>query len=794
MRIYGKLAFASVSLMALSVPAFAQSAPADVADTAGNGDNDIVVQARRVDERLLDVPKSVSVVNADTLNKLNIRQFADVQSVVPGLTLQDAPSGFTQKTTMRGADFDVNSGADPTVDFYLNDASIQQGYVFRSLYDIGQIEVLKGPQGTLRGRATPSGSITVTTHQPDLNEYGGYADGTIASEFSGMNVQGAVNAPIIKGVLAVRLAGVVDHNSGNGVENVNPGLSTLHPFQHTWSGRASVRFEPASNLQFNVTYQHMIEDFLSYDQTQSACLFTNTCTPGGPPIITADQRFSTINGARRFHEVFDVINGRADWHIAGQKLSYVGQYAKGSLVAQTPIDNAGVFGPVGPSIFQTVGSVNKYQSHELRLSSEERIAGIFDYTIGVFHIDTPTSNVIVYPGPTYVLNYGDRKETSIFGNVTAHVTDKLEISAGIRHMLKATNESYLLLGGSDAVGTGAIKVASPTQSINPTIWSASASYHFTPDFMVYASAGTSFRQGIESVGPVLTPGQFRAQLNPASSVFQYVNINAEYSHSYEVGIKTVFADRRGSFNLSYFHQDFSNYLFANAGSDYVVAYGAPTVANPTGQIPVNIAGFVANVPVKIDGIEADASFRFSPNFNLGGSLSYVKSRITGGTIACNPVGAYPPSVTQIEAASQGGNGDVAQCNATGRPASYSPRFTASLRGEYNHRLDDNKEAYLRGQLSYYGATPLNTDVPFNKQDPYALLNLYVGARDTSGRWDLSVFVKNVTNTQAILAANGGNTVQTSATAGGIFPSSYSTVGYTPPREVGLNLHLTFGSK
>ncbi|MFT4025819.1 MAG: TonB-dependent receptor [Novosphingobium sp.] len=790
MRHIGKLAFASASLLAFATPVYAQDAASD----SGKSDADIVVSARRQDERLIDVPKSVSVVNADTLNKLKIRQFGDIQSVVPGLSLLEAPTGYTQKTTMRGADFDVNSGADATVDFYLNDASIQQGYLFRSLYDIGQIEVLKGPQGTLRGRATPSGSITFTTHQPDLNEYGGYADGTIGSENTGWNLQGAVNVPIVKDVLAIRVAGVVDHNKGNGVENVwSP---TEHPFQHTWSGRVSVRFEPTSDLQFNVTYQHMVEDFRSYDQTQSACLFDGggACDPTYP-LVTAEDRLSTVNGARTFHEVFDIINGRADWHFAGQKLSYVGQYAKGKFLAVTPLDLAAIYAPYAITPLQDTYSTNEYQSHELRLSSENRIAGIFDYTVGFFYIDTPTSNAIVYPGttPTYVLNYGDRKEASIFGNITAHVTDKLEISAGIRHMLKATNESYLLLGGSDLNGTGATMVPSPTLSIHPTIWSASASYHFTPDFMVYASAGTSFRQGLQSVGPVLTPSQYGAGLLAGSSIFQYVNTKSEYSHSYEVGIKTEFADHRGTFNISYFHQNFSNFLFANAATNWIVGYGSygydSDLAN---ALPIQVSGLVANVPVKIDGIEADASFRFSPNFNIGGSLSYVNSRITGGTIACNPVNiaGATPTVAEIEAASQGGNGDVAQCDAKGRPASFSPKFTASVRAEYNHRLDGTKDAYLRGQLSYYGATPLNTDVPFNKQDPYVLLNLYLGARDTSGRWDLSFFVKNVTNTKAILAANGGNVIQATGTTA----SPYATIGYTQPREAGLNLRVAFGSK
>ena len=92
--------------------------------------------------------------------------------------------------------------------------------IFGQQFDLGQIEVLRGPQGTLRGRASPSGSITVTTRRPNLFEVGGYANAT-GADTADVNVQGAIGFPIVDGVLALRLAGLTSKNEGNRVHSIN---------------------------------------------------------------------------------------------------------------------------------------------------------------------------------------------------------------------------------------------------------------------------------------------------------------------------------------------------------------------------------------------------------------------------------------------------------------------------------------------------------------------------------------------------------------------------------------------
>ena len=133
---------------------------------------EVIVTARRREESLQDVPQTVDAVSGDTLAKLSFKRFEDLQGVIPGLTLTSGNDGFTTAATLRGAAYHVQTGATPTVEFYLNDTLSGSNVLFQSTFDLGQVEVLRGPQGTLRGRASPSGSITVTTHKPDLDEMG----------------------------------------------------------------------------------------------------------------------------------------------------------------------------------------------------------------------------------------------------------------------------------------------------------------------------------------------------------------------------------------------------------------------------------------------------------------------------------------------------------------------------------------------------------------------------------------------------------------------------------------------
>ena len=239
----------------------AQSAGPEDAEAS---DNDvIIVTARRVEESLQDVPLTVNVVTDQKLKDLNLFNGSDLAAVVPGLNFAPTTPGNTPTLGLRGAARGAAGGRlDPTVQTYLNEAPVTDVMVYQALYDIGQVEVLRGPQGTLRGRPSSAGAITFTTKRPDLNEVTGYVSLAVSS-LDQMRGEAAIGLPIIKDILAVRVAGIIDRNDGDGVRSLFSGRKSE---QELDSWRVSVRFQPIEALDINVMYQ----DFKSVQNRSGA--------------------------------------------------------------------------------------------------------------------------------------------------------------------------------------------------------------------------------------------------------------------------------------------------------------------------------------------------------------------------------------------------------------------------------------------------------------------------------------------------------------------------------------------
>lgn len=143
---------AGVALSGLAVAAICQQGAAwaqtakPTADEAEASNAEIIVQARRRDEASQNVPLVVNTVTSDSIAKLNIRRFEEVTNLVPGLALTANANGIGSSSSLRGTNHDVNvSGENGTIQYYLNDAPVQSGLVLQAMYDIGQIDVLRGP-------------------------------------------------------------------------------------------------------------------------------------------------------------------------------------------------------------------------------------------------------------------------------------------------------------------------------------------------------------------------------------------------------------------------------------------------------------------------------------------------------------------------------------------------------------------------------------------------------------------------------------------------------------------------
>ena len=205
----GSASAAAVIMATWAMPVLAQAAPDQAADEAGM--QEIVVTAQRREEKLSKVPISVVAYNAEALQTRNIASEQDISFLVPGLQVKNGQNSNQLSYSMRGQSLDPFSGTSPAVLPYLNEAPYNPGNTATAFFDLGSVQVLKGPQGTLFGRNATGGAVLYTTPMPG-DEFGGYVIARGASrEF--VQVQAAVDLPIIKDKLAIRLA--FDETRGN---------------------------------------------------------------------------------------------------------------------------------------------------------------------------------------------------------------------------------------------------------------------------------------------------------------------------------------------------------------------------------------------------------------------------------------------------------------------------------------------------------------------------------------------------------------------------------------------------
>ncbi len=784
--------FAALTLSATSAMAQQPSAGA----SAVNADAEIVVEARRKSETAQDVPLVVNAVTADSLAKLNIRKFEDVTSLVPGLNLSSNSDGLGTSSSLRGVNYDVkSSGNNGTIEFYLNDAPIASIFLFQNMYDLGQIEVLRGPQGTLRGRASPSGSITVATHKPDLHEIGGYMMGT-ATSLHGANINGALNLPIVKDVFGIRVAGILEENEGNRVRSVNS--PTVKPYARTGGLRVSALLTPTDNLSFSANYQHMVSRSRQFDQMMYVA-GTGAPAFADATQFSANDRKSDAEYPTTIRQVFNVYNWQGEYHFAGQRLNYVGSKSDQSVQVVTTADTGGVFGPGftgAPNTFgQRTFTQSHQESHEVRLSSETPLFGMLDYVVGAFvnrleppsdlgrdtlvffGLPSPTTGNVVVTTP--IQRRGRSIERSLFGNVTAHLSDAAEISGGLRYI------NYKAVGSLATNGT-IIPAANENDNFNTLIYSANAKYRFNESLMVYASFGSSWRPGINVIG----------DFNPTRTALEqsFIKLAPEKSRSYEIGIKSNWLDKRVIFNVSAFHQDYDNYPYRVGGNGvfYVNASrGAPFA---------DVFNFVGAVPVKVNGVEVESSFQATRRWNIGASGSYALGKVQNGVVPCNDANvdgipdanATPPTVT----AGRLPNGDVVAACRVNYRASFAPLVSATFTSEYHVPLSDTADGYVRGLLNFFGASQNDPANSVDDVKSYALLNLYAGIRDPKGAWEISFYGKNITETKRILSATASplTTGYNIGATGVTSVSNYRGITYTAPREFGVSFRYAFGSR
>lgn len=764
-------------------------------------EDEIIVTATRRSESLQDVPMSVDVTTGEQLQSLNLFDAKDITQLSPGLELTNT-TGRNNTTSLRGISFDPDQGTGPAVQVYLNEIPADAQTVYTALYDIAQIEVLRGPQGTLRGLSSPAGAITIRTRRPDFDKIGGFVQAT-ATDRAGYNVQGGVTLPF-SSTFAIRAAALVDGNRLNQVRNVSRGDRSR---SRTESGRLTLGWQPSADFSAYLTYQYLHADNTQYPQVfgpgnAPAGLFGDP-TPSGPPAARGDY-LAVVEGPFRFQNRTHLLNLALDWDLGPATLSFVGAHQNTVLTHARDFDVANAI--PGYTNVQSGRIPYKVSTAELRLTSNG--GGIWDWGVGAFYSRQTGTTVINQKSDSFFapapISMGlflpidvrvvlPAKVDTLSFNATSRLTfGKVKIEGGIRYSILRNVQSADLhivspgFAGSLPFGIPAIapftedQVGVPAalqKAIDkPITGGASISWEPTEDITLYGAYAHSFRQGSTGVAV------------PVAISNDLIRSNSEKTDSFEVGFKASFLDRKLNFNAAAFYQKYDGFLARFTGIFYNCPdfFGscnsfAPPIDNAT-DVPATNGTFDFNYngDATVKGVEATLEGRPLDIWDFSIGASYARGRYDNARMPCNdfngdgrPDSTGPSRIT--------GTGNVSFCTLNGRMAEI-PDFSLSANTEVRFPIG-NLTPFVRGLVSYRPA--FNSEINAFRYPSRTLLNAYIGLRGADARWELNVFAKNLLNQQRIVGVSQSNAIIGTSTPGFDYDSGYRTVDLMAPREFGV---------
>jgi iron complex outermembrane recepter protein len=755
----GRLLAAGVGIaatFAAPLAAMAQAVPA-----GSGGLEEIVVTANKLNaQRVLDIPVSIQAIGGDALQSAGVSGIMDVAGQIPGLSIQDLGPG-DKKYVIRG----INSTGDATTGVYYGEAVISgsnadDGGGFESdirLYDLNRIEVLRGPQGTLYGASSMSGTIRFVPNSPDLNTLGGYltTEGSQTSHASGnYNINGEVNLPLIDGVLAVRLVGWKLYDSGyvnqtrvgagvTGITNV--GTATAPNFQtlpvkaigfvkgvnddDVGGGRAIVRFHPTDELTIDANYTSQTETSGGSSRYTPAGV---AAFSGGPiPPIQGCDLCNTDVTLSPWSDNLKVFGLTVEYKTAiGTVTGTTNQYNRTTdfTFDSTPV-LVSFDVPVPAETLEP--RTRKVNSSELRFASDLNfpvnfVAGVYreheTQDLAVQVITTGGNGLVTGPfststaddaldfpgvGNTFFGRTDTRSDTQYagFGEATWKITDAWTAVAGLRYFTETLNgvQTQTHPFGGFPGAPNLVPIVDPEQTFNKVTWKVNSSYKFSEELLGYGTISTGFRSG---------------GLNAVSEPFE--PIPSAYSPdtltNYELGAKgRLFGG-----------------LFDYQADVYFIKWDNIQVQETTADGAFVYQGNAGTAHVK--GVEFE--FTAHPLQYLSASFagSYQDAYLTQGANAAQY--ALNPTL--------GRTGDAIP-NVPKFQLNFGLNYTAPITGTWQGVIAT--DVSYRDAVTAYFASNTQFNLPLA---PYTLMNLRLGV--INGPWSVTAFARNLTDKRAEVSA------------------------------------------
>lgn len=698
-------------LVGLSGPALAQL-------------EEVIVTAQKREQSLLEVPISVSVFSSEFVMESRIESLTDLKWYAPGLSGEDLGS-VTGTYAIRGISSNTfNVGSEPSVGVFIDDIYTGQNTsASAGIFDVERVEVIKGPQGTLFGRNTSAGAVSIVSRKPGK---------TLASQaelsvgdFGQFDAFIGVDVPL-SDTAGLRIA--AKHSEGEG-DNFNTITHQITDSIETNQGRISLLADPSDDVRI-----HLTADFESMDNEGPAYEYLDPYGYFGGPNDPYDGVWASDLYSFESRENWGLM-GRVDWSLRDD-LTFT------SISGYRDVDVDGAFDVDGTALFIFNYFLPKEISHfsqDFRLNGS---SGKIDWMVGASYYEEqantavavtyneynmiggivipadaygpgiPEAPVTICDGVTDIAFFGvtcsdyvfepnivDGNSRSVAGyfDLTWHASDALDVIFGTRYTydkkkyLLALPPSYSLLaiwqGQLTSIGTatpdGPVEKNDSWNGLQPRL---SVNYTVNDNASIYGSIGRGYKAGGFAVQNVYEPG-----------------FDEETSWSYEIGTKSLLWDGRGMLNAAVYYYDYDDM-----------------------QVDIQSAlPYVTRNASKVEGygIEADLTVEPADGFRLIMAGSLMRAECND----CVLLGS-----------------DGAPNDASGNPMARAPEVQLSLVANYDLPISDNLVMQLQGSAAYESEQYFTLFKEENKKgDAYTLVFLRAGIRNAADTWSVSIYAKNL---------------------------------------------------
>jgi iron complex outermembrane recepter protein len=737
----------TVSALALTVSVLAanpaRGATAEAAAAADATPEEILVTARRRLEDPQDVPIALTVLGGVALEKQGISNLDQLKRVAPSLqVIGNNPRNTNINIRGLGANIGLaNDGLESGVGVYIDDIYYARpGQALFDLVDLDRVELLRGPQGTLFGKNTTAGALSIYTRQPGFDpEFSGEAS---VGNYGYYQLRAAAGGAIAGDTVAGRLT--VAQTSNHGFVR-NTRLNKRVNDYNNFTIRGQLLLKPSENISLR-----LIGDYGKQHEDGYAAVATDLLTkradgtvipngyavrlarfPGYTPLpIDPSERQVDYDTASTVRMSQWGASAKLDWELPGHVLTVISAVRRWNWEPRNDADGTGL--PVLTAAF--IDTKQRQFSQEVRFASSGDQP--LEYVVGAYYFyqQLKSSALTRYgsAAPLWILGgnsavqqaaldgWGARGDSLLrtrsyagFGQLTWHIDDRLSLTGGLRYTKETKKGSFMQYwdGGVDlttlAPASAAVAAAIRGSFGAPNAYAArtkegkfsgqvNLSYKFSDDVLGYATAARGFKSGgltLTNVGPSVPK-----------------TVDPESSDHYEVGLKTQFFDRNLTLNAAAFWTQIDDYQAS--------LYD-----------PIRTTTYVSNVgKVRSRGFELEGRATPIEGLSTYGSVTYLDAKYR----------SYPNSPCPIELL------PAPFCDLSGRRLPGAPKWTVAAGGEYGRAVTEGAEAYLGIDYSYRTAIYYAANLAESSRlDKSGLVNARLGVRSADGHWDVFVWARNL---------------------------------------------------